>query len=304
MKINSIYIIGILILAVLALSAVRAQMFEINYTNLGNTVQANLVVQVLKYEPYPVNAGDWFDVWIKVQNIGQADAENVKFVLQPEYPFSSNDSLTRDYGIVLGTINSYKLGMSNDANEIILKYRVKTADNAPEGTSELKLVIYTDASTQGSNAVINSLPITIGKTKTDFSVVMQDSTSQGTSFSIANIGDNSATAVTVSIPTQANVKITGAQSSIIGNLDKGDFTTVTFKIAPNDNLNSLTMQIAYTDIAGVRNIVNETVPVSIAHVQETVKQTGNGSSIYIYLIVGIAIGAAAVAVYSRVKGKK
>jgi hypothetical protein len=304
MKINSIYIIGILILAVLALSAVRAQMYEVNYNNTGNINQANLVVQVLKYEPYPVNAGDWFDVWIKVQNIGQADAENVKFVLQPEYPFSSNDSLTRDYGIVLGTINSYKLGMSNDANEIILKYRVKTADNAPEGTSELKLVIYTDASTQGSNAVINSLPITIGKTKTDFSVVMQDSTSQGTSFSIANIGDNSATAVTVSIPTQANVKITGAQSSIIGNLEKGDFTTVTFKIASDDNLNSLTMQIAYTDIAGVRNIVNETVPVSIAHVQETVKQTGNGSSIYIYLIVGIAIGAAAVAVYSRVKGKK
>ena len=307
---NIIYIIGILFIAVFAISAVSAKLFEVDY-NVSSANQANyLAVQVLKYEPYPVNAGEWFDVWIQVQNIGQSDAPNVTFRLAPEYPFSSNDSLVRNYGLIMGTVNAYKVGLKGDASTVILKYRVKVADNAPEGASNLRVYVTPNSVDANSTSIGTDLPIIIGKTKTDFDVVMQDFTSQGIAFAISNIGENPATAVTFSIIPQG-VNITGASSSIIGNLDKGDFTTVTFQVYPNRNLHELGVQIAYTDTAGVRNIIEKNVTVSMSSTemfntttQGNGKANGSGIMMYAYLGVGFIVGALVVLGYNRIKKKK
>lgn len=292
---NMIYLMSVLIIAGIAISAVSAEMYELDYTSSDiNSEMPNLVVAVLKYEPYPVSAGEWFDVWIKIQNNGETDATNVIFELKPEYPFYANDSLVKNYGTILGTINAYKSGMSDDANEVIMKYRVKTADNAPEGDSDMKLGI----SCFGSicSETILSLPITIGKTKTDFDVVMQDSSASDISFTIANIGRNDATAVTVSILPQAGLGMTGTQSSIIGNLDTGDFTTISFEIAPG-NLKTLAVQIAYTDTAGVRNTIEKNVTISSAN--SAFNDTMNFGQMrtarpaipfYVYIAIGLIIG--------------
>ena len=59
-----------------------------------------------------------------MQNIGQANARNAEFELQPSYPFSSNDSLIRDYGVIYGSVDAYKVDSTYDASQVILKYRV------------------------------------------------------------------------------------------------------------------------------------------------------------------------------------
>lgn len=304
MKPTHVYVLIMFVFAILLQAfAVQAQLYEVNYnaSSADTPIDPHFSVMTLKYEPYPVNAGDWFDVWVKVQNIGQNDAKNTRFELQPDYPFSSNDSLVRDYGIVPGTASAYKMDMQGDASEVILKYRVKAADNAPEGTSNLKFTAMPD-STNPQNSITVDLPIVIGETKTDFDVVMQDATSQGVSLAISNIGTNAATALTILIEPQDYVNITGASSSIIGNLDKGDFTTVTFQIAPNRNLHELKVQIAYTDTAGVRNTIEKTVPVNMGSSFNQLSTTATrsastGISKYIYLIIGIVIGIFLVFVY-------
>ena len=128
MKLICKYTLIALLIVVLSVFPVYAQNTKtVNFTNsyTVSPVGPTLAVQVLKYEPYPVNAGDWFDMWVKVQNVGQADAKNVVFTLQPAYPFSSDDALVRNYGIIFGTINAYSVDQKNSANEVILKYRVK-----------------------------------------------------------------------------------------------------------------------------------------------------------------------------------
>jgi hypothetical protein len=269
-----------------------------------------MVVQVLKYDPYPVNAGDWFNLWIKLQNIGQADAKNVKFELIPDYPFESNDSLIRSYGLIFGTINSYKAYQTYDSSQVILKYRVRAADNAPDGANNIKFKISFDNS-EGS---IFNLPIEIGKTKTDFDVIMQDSTTSGTSFSIVNIGENDASAVKIYIDPQNNLRLTGTSASILGNLAKGDFTTATFQIAPGLDLKEIKIKIDYTDIAGIRNSLEKTVPVNLDQTFANITATGfknkttsSSSNLFsnaIPVVIGLILGMIILRIYQRVKKKK
>jgi hypothetical protein len=299
------YLLFTIIFLGLQTSMISAQFYQIDYNSTFSktSVSPNLVVQVLKYEPYPVNAGDWFTLWIKVQNIGQENAKDVKFEIVPDYPFSSTDNLIKNYGTIFGIIDAYNVDQTYDSSQVIMKFRIKVADNAPEGQSILKIKASIKNSESG---IIYSLPIEIGKTKTDFDVVMQDSTTQGTSFAIANIGENPASALTVNIKPQSNIKIKGAQSSIIGNLEKGDFTTVTFPISPSSSLNEITIQISYTDTAGVRNTIEKIVPVSISSDfgQATTKSTSSSSSKYLYLIIGIVLGVLAVFIFKKIKKKK
>lgn len=327
MKKYSIFI-SLVFVSILFLSFLSsAQTNEIDFNNSASasSTNANLVVQVLKYNPYPVNAGDWFDLWVKIQNIGQNDANNVKITLDPTYPFSSNDSLSRNYGLIYGTSGSYKVDQTLDSSQLIVKYRVKVADNAPEGDSTISLSI--DPGTGISSSY--SLPITIAKTKTDFDVVAQDTTSQGMSFAIANIGDNDATAVTVSVPQQESVRTTGSNAMILGNLLKGDYTTVSFQLVPVRNRNAtgqptqntfqqqnVTLKIDYTDSAGIRSTVEKTVPLSMSGTfnstsfgrTRTSTSTSSSAPSYLYIIIGIVVGIVVgiigSIIYLRVKRKK
>lgn len=277
----------------LQFSMVSADMQEINYdVTTGEIKNAQFKVQTLKYEPYPVSAGEWFDLWIKVQNTGQNDAPDARFELVPEYPFTGED-LVREYGFVPGVSTAWKHKQLGDkdiqANQVIMKFRIKVADNAPVGESLIHLK--TSAKGDGFGLGYN-LPIEIGKTKTVFDIVMQDSTSQGTAFAIANVGDKDSVAVTFTIPSQENVEIRGPSSSIIGNLEEGDFTTLVFEILPNENLNELRIQLEYTDSAGIRNTIEKIVPIDVYEKfgQEINESGGFSLTTIFWIILGGVLG--------------
>ena len=306
------------------LSTVQATTSETNYTvSSGNSATPQFVVQSLQYSPAPVSAGDWFDIWVKAENIGTDNAPNAEFQLVPSYPFQATDNLVQDFGVVPGTwaahANQASLGDStSQTNIVLMKFRVLVADNAPVGESLLQIKATPDKS--GQSAVTYNLPITIGKTKTDFTVVTQSATS-GLSFSIANTGENPATAVTVSIPQQPDVISSGTSSSIIGNLAGGDFTTVSFQSSLRPSARNISVDIAYTDIAGVRNTVEENISID-----SLASQTGglnvsaggrygnfsrNGATAQsstptwiLYVVIGAVIGAGAVFLINRRKHGK
>jgi len=142
-----------------------------------------------------------------------------------------------------------------------------------------------------------SLAVTVGMFvggQGDFDVNVQDSQSGSVSLSIANIGANPATSVSIKIPEQQNFVVTGQSSSFVGDLNPGDFTLASFQItARNRNMtfrtgapnatsggppggapgnisggmqggfqvsNSLKVEISYTDTNGNRQIVAKDVP--------------------------------------------
>ncbi|VVB79614.1 Uncharacterised protein [uncultured archaeon] len=123
--------------------------------------KSDVIVSVLKYEPYPIIAGQWFDLWVKVQNVGQDSARNLTVQLIPEYPFSSSDDLVRNYGVLYGTQAAFKVDQTYDSSQLILKYRMKATDNAPSGISNITLKITPDVSDSSLIAKEIDLPVEV-----------------------------------------------------------------------------------------------------------------------------------------------
>ncbi len=306
----------LLLVSILLINIVNGTMFEEEFTDSGvSPKEAEFQVMVMKYEPFPVNPGDFFDLWIKVENIGQEDALNARFELILDYPFSSTGNLVKEYGKISGKINAFKNDQEEET-QVVLKYRVKAADDAPEGENDIEFKSSAEGLKRGMT--ITKLQIEVGKTKTSFDVVMQDSTAQGTSLAIANIGENPATAVTVRVDKQEGFVIRGPQASIIGNLDKGDFTTVTFQLTAEKNAKELVVKVEYTDIAGVRNRITKKVPVDIRSTglfsgevtheggPEGFNRSPGGGflSILLYVIIGIIISIVIGTIRKKIKKKK
>jgi len=264
------------------------------------------LVKVLKYEPFPVNAGDYFDLWVKVQNIGQNDALNAKFTLAPEYPFSSNDSLTREYGLIAGAINAYKVNQDSDASQVILKYRLKVADDAKEGISNVKLMMNTNSNDASIASETVDLPIEIAKTKTTFDVSVHDMSSQETSFVVTNVGDEDAKTVSIRIADQNDVTLlSGAEPALLGDLNKGDFTIAHIKAVPKKGVNALTLDVSYTDSSGVRSLFEKKVSVSGTLLDSVyVQDTSGDYQKWVYGIVGLITGIFLVLIIILIRQKR
>ncbi len=266
---------------------------EINYSSsrtIATTSNSYFMISVIKYEPYPVNAGDWFDLWIKVQNMGLNDARDARFELRMDYPFSSNDSLVRDYGLINGINSAYKLDATKDATQVVLKYRVRVADNAPEGESKLRFITNSN-SESADTAAGYDIPIEIAKTKTDFNVKLRDITPQEISLVLTNTGDKTAKAIVFEVePGNVNF-LKEAEPLSLGDLNQGDLTVAHVKAIPKQGADAINVRISYTDIAGVRNTVEKTVPIDSSILQNVCTQVPNKDYLrWVFGTVGLLTG--------------
>ncbi len=81
----------------------------------------------LKYEPYPVEPGTYFTIWVRVDNVGDVDADNVNIEVVGGYPFKIDGSKVQNIG---------KLGSRQSA---IIKFeRVRVDENALPGDNDLE----------------------------------------------------------------------------------------------------------------------------------------------------------------------
>jgi len=299
---------------------------------------AQFKVQKLRYEPYPANPGEYFDLWIKVQNVGGGAASNAIFELVLDYPFSLHPafSLVQSYGVI---------GTTED-DIVVLEYKIKVDEDAVEGT--YKLTLKTCAQNIG-NCVFNDFNVTVENVRTDFEVIVQESTANVVSLAIANTGKNPANSVTVKIPEQENFMTVGAPGSIVGNINSGDYTIVSFQIQPKtlgmpqgknvteeerqklrESLaarkatgTNLEVQIDYTDIISKRRTVMKNVSLSLESTLSNVSGVTNISmfrgrsigltanawfwvSVVLLMIIGAVIYRLAKTkrLYSLVKTKK
>jgi hypothetical protein len=223
---------------------------------------ANFLVRVLKYEPFPVNPGEWFDLWVKIENTGEEDAENLIVELQPSSFFTVQGS-PQEYGRIPGTVSAYRDKPTGDTkmetNQVLLKFHVHADESAPAGTDIIKLRLSTD----GGSSTLHDLPIDIAKTKTDFSVSINQITPQETSLTVSNIGELQASAVTISIKDQDDVTLLQNYAPVsLGALDSGDTSVVHMNLLPKENADTLTWLISYTDTADVRTTIEKIVSIN------------------------------------------
>ncbi len=119
--------IGIFILLAMSsfVAAIEQDLTGINGTPRYERNYPYLRVEQLKYEPYPVTPGEYFNFWVKIKNAGDDDAEKVKIMLDSEYPFSADFDYEKEYD----KINAY--------GEVLIKFRVRTDEDAVEGINKI-----------------------------------------------------------------------------------------------------------------------------------------------------------------------
>lgn len=249
-----------IILCLFFVSAVSAEEI-LNYSSYDGDYSGIIITQ-LKYDPYPANPGEYFEIWVQAQ---LGDTDYAKFELIEEYPFSldDNEDPIREYD-------------NTGSREVVMHYKVRVADDAVEGENILKLMYTTQR--YGSSASIKEFPIQVSDVQTDFDLVIQESSGTDVSIAIANIGKNTANSLIIRIPEQESYKVSGTNGQMVGNLDSGDYTITSFSLTQvkrGSDSSPLRVQLDYTDSIGERrSLVKEVQFISTSPVN--VSMNGNG----------------------------
>jgi hypothetical protein len=214
-----------------------------------------------------------------------------------------------------------------DAGESVnVTYAVMADVNADPGLYTLDINLTMEDYDSNETTINTTAGVFVGG-ETDFDVSFSESDEGEISLSVANVGNNIAYSVKVSVPKQDNYKVSGSSSTIVGNLEKGDYTIASFDVtstqsagmaqdggtsgkaqasAEGGNLtaasvenNPLKVRIEYTDAKGERITVDKEVELEITGEAMTVQAQGQGnsggiSSYLLYIAVILIAGGAFV----------
>jgi len=211
---------------------------------------SNYNIEIVKVSPTNLIPGEQNELSFEIENTGDEDLENVIF------------SWEEKTGSILpiGLSNTKTIQELDEGDEETLDFDVFTSASAEPGLYELTLTL-TYKNENETTIKTSKVGIIVGG-QTDFDISVSDVSSSGIIFSVANIGKNPANSVTLVIPSQPNFRISGSSSSIIGNLDKGDYSVASFQITSQSGSSSnLNVEIQYTDTMGTRQTITKTVSV-------------------------------------------
>ncbi len=174
-----------------------------------------------------------------------------------------------------------------------IEYQVIADTNAQPGLYKLNLYLNYENPANGSSKKVSTMAGVYVGGETDFDASFSESANGQTSFTVANIGSNPASSVSVIVPEQRAWRVSGSNSVIIGNLNKGDYTVASFKLQPsmisqanmnqdkaqqmprNSSSEKVALQIAYTDTMGERRVVTKETLMRIQNFAATTSQAAS-----------------------------
>ncbi|MBR9704620.1 hypothetical protein GOV12_04355 [Candidatus Pacearchaeota archaeon] len=209
-----------------------------------------LNLTILNQDPYPAIPNEYVDVVFQLRGLSNSNCKGARIELVPNYPFSldENNSLREIKGSTY--IPNYK-------NEWMIPYKVRIDKDALDGENILE-IRYAPGIWGEDSYLTKKFNINIQDSRTTFDAVIQEMSGSDISIAIANTGKYTANSVVIRIPEQSAYRAQGTSGQMVGNLDSGDYTIVSFSITKsrsNEN-NNLLFDIYYTDILGIRRTVN------------------------------------------------
>jgi hypothetical protein len=245
----------------------------------------DLNVKLLNQDPYPAVPGEYVKVVFQLTGIENPDCGTVDFQLVPEYPISIDPTVSPVVRINSGTFVS---GYSPAAQ---IPFKVRISQDAIDGENPIKIRYSTNAqATNGSSFVTQIFNVTVNNTETDFDVIINSYSpaTKSLTLGLINVGKSNAAALTLTIPEQDGVNITGGNQKIIGSLSSNDDTTVNFdaSVATQD----VKVILAYNDLNGVRRTVEKTIRFS-SNVISTNATTAapKGASYYLLILTWVVL---------------
>jgi len=290
---------------------------DLSLTNLYNIeVTGTEFAQIIYVDKAKLQPGNETPLKFTITNVGNSPLQNLVF------------SWNEEDGVILPVYsdNTKYIKSIDVGKSVELEYIVVADVNADQGLYQLDLNLKFEAQGGVSQELNTKAGIFVGG-ETDFDVTFSESSAGQTSLSVANTGNNPAMSVTVRIPNQPGFSVTGSMSSIVGNLDKGDYTIVSFQISQDmtgatDQSNprqqpagqyqrgnfsresNLRVLIEYTDTTGLRHTLEKSVPIQFRSSDTTTATAGTyrqGLSAWalVYQIIAVAFVVVVVAVCYR-----
>ncbi len=267
--------------------------------------------QIIYVDKSILSPGEETPLKFTITNVGTSPLQNLVFSWNEK-----NGVILPVYSDDTKYIKYIDVGESTD-----VEYTVVADVNTDPGLYQLDLTLKFDAESGVSQEMNTKAGIFVGGA-TDFDVTFSESTAGQTSLSVANIGNNPALSVTVRIPEQENFAVSGSTSSIIGNLDKGDYTIVSFQISqtmaggrmnrtigqtPTASQSNLKVQIEYTDTTGKRYTLEKSVSIQFRSTDSATtgqtttgfRQQSNPLANYLPYILVAALIAAGLVCYRK-----
>lgn len=197
-----------------------------------------------------VAPGSITEVVLKFRNQGTGTARNLYVDID-----TTMEHLSKAFSII-GSGTRFSLGSLSPGDWAEIRFTLMVDALAQTGVYNIPLKI------SGMNYSTTDY-IGVGVAGiTDFELSYQES---GGSFllSVANIGVNPSSAVSVTIPSQGSFSVIGSSSQVIGNLNAGDYTSATFQIAQTGR-SDMKVIIQYTDSTGARRSIEKKLPVKLS----------------------------------------
>lgn len=288
--------------------------------------------EVIQIDKSTLVPGKQSSLKFTINNMGNAPLRDLTFY------WENTDNII----LPVGSDNTKYIKYIEIGNNSDLEYQVIADTNAQPGLYKLNLYLtYQDSISNQTKKISTIAGLYVGG-GTDFEVAFSDNANSQTSFSVANIGNNPAYSVSVVIPEQNSWSISGSNSVIIGNLNKGDYTVASFKLqsaisnmtsqnragrnssntqgrsmqrTTNSSPDAVLVQIAYTDTMGERKVIEKQVKVGFQNIASTDMQTAlqgrRGAtqqasvfSTYIWYFLGITVLVGGVVVQRKYKSHK
>lgn len=204
------------------------------------SVASNKNVEIVNINKNSITPGGIENFSFTIKNVGNTNLKNLGFSWNNE-----NSILLPVNGDNKVFINSLNIG-----EEKVINFTISASSASSADLYKINLVLsYEDTKTSQVTQETSTAGIYVGG-KTDFDIIYNSKDSGEYVFTIANIGANDADSVKVSVDDSSKWKTSSKSSEIIGNLNKGDYTTLSYNfIRTSGNLN---LKVDYTDTSGNR----------------------------------------------------
>ena len=299
----------------------------ITETSIQIDVKSKEMAEIIHIDKTNLVPGKQTSLKFTINNVGNAPLNDMTF------NWVNEDKII----LPVGSDNTKYIKSIDIGESVELDYQVIADSNAYPGLYELKLYLsYDDPITYEEKEISTIAGVNVGG-GTDFDVALSGSSGLETSFSVANIGSNPAYSVSVIVPQQNGWQVSGSNSVIIGNLNKGDYTVASFNLVSTQQMtdlqdqdlkradvremtrqspamqgsNGLIIRIDYTDTIGERKVIEKEVainsPQDIGSEMPSVK-TGrdqpNVFETYKWYIAGFIILVTGLVLYSKYRRRK
>ncbi len=184
------------------------------------SAECKIDVSLLNQDPYPAIPGDSVKIVFQIEGVADSSCGQVKFEVKENYPFTIDKESTNPIIINSGT---YSKGYNSF---YLAPYKLRVDKEAMNGETPIEVTY----SYSGSAVLTKEIPISLENTYADFELSVKDYNylTKELTLEILNYADVDIKALTIEIPKQNNIQITGTNRVIVGDLDSNEYTSADF----------------------------------------------------------------------------